>query len=449
GMDIRPRKGEVVVVRTLNRSMGLEIPSFGRVIIEWGRLGLLVRWSWLGSLRSERWYGKGKRLGRRGWARNCPLGAKGGVVTGGGVRMLPYPYSILDQDESWTHTTHPHCEALKTVSKAEQSSMAQDGSVFVYNPDVLREQFMGLKDYLIYFHDLLADAGESVRAGDGIRGVWGILLGWGEILINWVLSSQHLLLVKWEMGHKLGVRLMDRFHRLFHLDRYKESVVADKGRWDEVTWRWFWDWVREPRGRVVGELEELEQTMSNTNITLNDRDTWKWVLDDSGTFSIKALLVEVKCINTKNHNCKTMWNNLVPKKVNIFAWRAARGRLQVWVELDKKGINLHTILCPNCDEMYETVDHSLIFCKEAMKVWEKVFEWWNLHNVNVFSTKEMLRWSMSFVDAQEDSVELLAPYDSNEFIWRKVAIFNVNMCGHILDITKKIHNTRNCVILET
>ena len=28
-----------------------------------------------------------------------------------------------------------------------------------------------------------------------------------------------------------------------------------------------------------------------------------------------------------------------------------------------------------------------------MKVWEKVFEWWNLHNVNVFSAKEMLRYN--------------------------------------------------------
>nr|GEX86801.1 integrase, catalytic region, zinc finger, CCHC-type, peptidase aspartic, catalytic [Tanacetum cinerariifolium] len=38
----------------------------------------------------------------------------------------------------------PHCEALKTVPEAGQSSMAQDESVFVYNPDVLREQFASL-----------------------------------------------------------------------------------------------------------------------------------------------------------------------------------------------------------------------------------------------------------------------------------------------------------------
>ncbi|GJX21994.1 hypothetical protein Tco_0226439 [Tanacetum coccineum] len=32
---------------------------------------------------------------------------------------------------------------------------------------------------------------------------------------------------------------------------------------------------------------------------------------------------------------KTTWNNLVPRKVNVFVWRALNGRL-VRVELDKK-----------------------------------------------------------------------------------------------------------------
>nr|GEV16533.1 squalene synthase [Tanacetum cinerariifolium] len=42
------------------------------------------------------------------------------------------------------HISHPHCEALKRVSESGQSSMSRDGSIFVYNSDVLREQFAGL-----------------------------------------------------------------------------------------------------------------------------------------------------------------------------------------------------------------------------------------------------------------------------------------------------------------
>ncbi|GJY65200.1 zinc finger BED domain-containing protein RICESLEEPER 2-like protein [Tanacetum coccineum] len=42
------------------------------------------------------------------------------------------------------YINHPHCEALNTVPEAGQSFMALYGSVFVFNPDVLREQFVGL-----------------------------------------------------------------------------------------------------------------------------------------------------------------------------------------------------------------------------------------------------------------------------------------------------------------
>ncbi|GKD59423.1 zinc finger BED domain-containing protein RICESLEEPER 2-like protein [Tanacetum coccineum] len=42
------------------------------------------------------------------------------------------------------HISHPHCEALKKVSEAGQSSMYRDGSVFLFNLDVLRKQFAGL-----------------------------------------------------------------------------------------------------------------------------------------------------------------------------------------------------------------------------------------------------------------------------------------------------------------
>nr|GFA67926.1 zinc finger BED domain-containing protein RICESLEEPER 2-like [Tanacetum cinerariifolium] len=54
---------------------------------------------------------------------------------------------FLSKDSNSTlknHISHPHCEALKRVAEPGQSSMYRDGSLFVYNPDVLRELFAGL-----------------------------------------------------------------------------------------------------------------------------------------------------------------------------------------------------------------------------------------------------------------------------------------------------------------
>nr|GEU87223.1 Gag-Pol polyprotein [Tanacetum cinerariifolium] len=59
------------------------------------------------------------------------------------------PYRVSTRDTYYTlivgnHIMHPHCEALKTVPKVWHSSMSRDGSVFVYNPNVFREQFASL-----------------------------------------------------------------------------------------------------------------------------------------------------------------------------------------------------------------------------------------------------------------------------------------------------------------
>nr|GEX09928.1 hypothetical protein [Tanacetum cinerariifolium] len=47
------------------------------------------------------------------------------------------------------HILHPHCEALKRAVEPGQSSMSQDRSIFVYNSDVLREQFAAAKQAII------------------------------------------------------------------------------------------------------------------------------------------------------------------------------------------------------------------------------------------------------------------------------------------------------------
>ncbi|GJR72697.1 RNA-directed DNA polymerase, eukaryota, reverse transcriptase zinc-binding domain protein [Tanacetum coccineum] len=100
-------------------------------------------------------------------------------------------------------------------------------------------------------------------------------------------------------------------------------------------------------------------------------------------------MVEEKILNHENTKDETRWNRLVPKKVNIFVWRAIKGKLPVRVELDKRGIDLDTILCPCCGDMVESCDHSLILCNMAMSVWENIFSWWKLGMVDAFTVRDM------------------------------------------------------------
>ncbi|GKA62006.1 RNA-directed DNA polymerase, eukaryota, reverse transcriptase zinc-binding domain protein [Tanacetum coccineum] len=144
-------------------------------------------------------------------------------------------------------------------------------------------------------------------------------------------------------------RLCDRFPKLYHLDRRKESSVMDKGS-----------------------------------------DKWRWLLDEDGEFKVKMLtrLIEEKCLCLESSGQETTWNKLVPKKVNIFIWRALKNSLSVREELDRRNIDLDSVICPCCNNSVESCTHSLITCDLAMSVWGKNFSWWKVGRVNAFTIDE-------------------------------------------------------------
>ncbi|GKE15390.1 RNA-directed DNA polymerase, eukaryota, reverse transcriptase zinc-binding domain protein, partial [Tanacetum coccineum] len=63
-----------------------------------------------------------------------------------------------------------------------------------------------------------------------------------------------------------------------------------------------------------------------------------------GIFTVKELsrLIEEKSLHVNDDGQETLWNKLVPKKVNIFVRIALKGRLPVRLELDRRDIDLDT-----------------------------------------------------------------------------------------------------------
>nr|GFA27046.1 retrovirus-related Pol polyprotein from transposon TNT 1-94 [Tanacetum cinerariifolium] len=58
--------------------------------------------------------------------------------------------------------------------------------------------------------------------------------------------------------------------------------------------------------------------------------------------------------------------------------RVIKGRISVRVELDRRGIDLESVLCPCCNNVVETCAHSLVTCDLARSVWDKIFDWWKV-----------------------------------------------------------------------
>ncbi|XP_071736869.1 uncharacterized protein [Rutidosis leptorrhynchoides] len=100
-------------------------------------------------------------------------------------------------------------------------------------------------------------------------------------------------------------------------------------------------------------------------------------------------LINSRVLIPSSSSCETLCNKLVPKKLEVFVWRARRKRLPILMELDKRGIDLHSVRCPLCDGDIETVDHSLILCKEAFDVWCKVFDWWGRGGIPFVNVEDL------------------------------------------------------------
>ena len=99
-------------------------------------------------------------------------------------------------------------------------------------------------------------------------------------------------------------------------------------------------------------------------------DTWFWLLEDKGQFSIQScyqwLQGEYSSVSSRLWKC--LWSLKMPGKVINFLWRVCRGCLSMMVALQMKRVNVGP-QCPCCHTSQETDTHVLFMCDFARTVW--------------------------------------------------------------------------------
>lgn len=115
------------------------------------------------------------------------------------------------------------------------------------------------------------------------------------------------------------------------------------------------------------------------------------IRSNDGYFWVKILkeLIDKRILG-ENGNIETSWNRLVPRKIFVFIWRLSHYRLPIQKVFDDMGIDLHSTLCPCCNDAVETIDHCFIGCVKVKSLWEKIFAWWGLGQYNIGSTKDLI-----------------------------------------------------------
>nr|GEZ96766.1 RNA-directed DNA polymerase, eukaryota [Tanacetum cinerariifolium] len=77
-------------------------------------------------------------------------------------------------------------------------------------------------------------------------------------------------------------------------------------------------------------------------------------------------------------NVATRWNKSIPIKVNVLLWRLMLNKLPTRINLDRRGIEIDSVLYPTCHDELKTVNHSFFNCDLAKDLWSLLAKWWEM-----------------------------------------------------------------------
>ncbi|GKA92822.1 RNA-directed DNA polymerase, eukaryota, reverse transcriptase zinc-binding domain protein [Tanacetum coccineum] len=179
-----------------------------------------------------------------------------------------------------------------------------------------------------------------------------------------------------------------RFPRIFMLETDKGSMVSNRlniHNWSSIL-------RRAPRGGIESsQLVDLLSAISAINLS-DQPDSWVWSLNPAVGFTVASVrkLIDVNIL--VGSDSPTRWNRSVPIKVNVFLWRLALNKLPTRVNLDRKGIDVDSTLCPICGDDVETINHLFFTCEMARVLWANLACWWDLDVPFCSSFSDWICW---------------------------------------------------------
>ncbi|PWA99667.1 reverse transcriptase domain, Reverse transcriptase zinc-binding domain protein [Artemisia annua] len=135
------------------------------------------------------------------------------------------------------------------------------------------------------------------------------------------------------------------------------------------------EWNRPIRSEEeVNELSGLCNLVAHLRLTLHE-DKWECTVMDSRVFTVKGLRAHIIAMSDNTLSNPTRWNKILPLNINVFSWRTSNTKLPTRLNLDIRGVDLHTIRCPICDDALESEEHLFVYCELAKETWRGVAGW--------------------------------------------------------------------------
>ncbi|PWA92842.1 RNA-directed DNA polymerase, eukaryota, Reverse transcriptase zinc-binding domain protein [Artemisia annua] len=188
----------------------------------------------------------------------------------------------------------------------------------------------------------------------------------------------------------LNIPLMVFCPNLFRAESDKRCKVSERLLQSEVGISRVWNWKRS-----VSEAEDRAElvvlnSLLNAVALSEEMDSWGWIWIGNGAFSVSAVR-ELMYEDMDFSNISVFeWCKWIPKKCNIFGWRAEMGRIPTACELRHRNIPIVDVTWMLCGDAEGSVDHLFTGCITVARVWQHISSWCKVHNFFAFSFKDLL-----------------------------------------------------------
>lgn len=129
--------------------------------------------------------------------------------------------------------------------------------------------------------------------------------------------------------------------------------------------------------------EDIQRILSIRPSMINGQDRIRWKFGSWGTYTVKTgyhiqrlidmdeqqrQVISTSQTHLRNSMLTKLWRVNIAPKIKIFWWKTLHNGLPVTENLRKRGCKISN-LCQICGEEIETIDHMMLQCRVAWKIW--------------------------------------------------------------------------------
>ena len=170
-----------------------------------------------------------------------------------------------------------------------------------------------------------------------------------------------------------GVRLQDKFPRLFSISLVKNTPISECGSWDGCVWHWNLTWSGNFFEWELDHLYQLQGLLDQVCLIDDQFDKVWWSFDNSINYSIRSFIEKIyehQCGDTQDSIIYSrIWHGLVPPKAELLLWFVIKRRLNTKDRLRSFNLlRLEDCRCVLCSDAEESLSHLFFTCPFAWKV---------------------------------------------------------------------------------